>query len=125
MVKTSYAETKKALQEWFEASSHQSRYEEEFQMLPRVPRHHLSQPADVPWWEPTTRGSERAAPWYIHVKEEHKHYIRQAKLLHCTPGYASRSGQMSQKDAGAGGIHSLAGAIGSKLTAREVDCLSL
>ena len=36
------------------------------------------------------------------------------------PGYFSRSAQMSQKDVGAGGIHPLAGATGSMLTAREV-----
>ena len=55
-------------------------------------------------------------------KEEHKHYIRQVELVHCLPGYFSRSDQMSQKDVGAGGIHplGLAGATGSMLAAREV-----
>ena len=53
-------------------------------------------------------------------KEEHKHYIRQVELVHCLPGYFSRSAQMSQKDVGAGGIHPLADATGSMLAAREV-----
>ena len=54
------------------------------------------------------------------AEEEHKQYIRQVELVHCLPGYFSRSAQMSQKDVGAGGIHPLAGATGSMLSAREV-----